>query len=223
MNLNRKKNFITSLHNSTKRNYLDRMINNKVYCMNIASKYDKDYWDGDRKFGYGGYKYIPGRWKNLAQKLIQNYSLNDNSKILDVGCGKGYVLQELKLLMPNIKIVGIDISDYSIENAHPNIKDFLSICDARESLPYNENEFDLVISLGALHNFILPDLVKALSEMERVGHKKYLMVESYRNSQELFNLQCWALTAQTFFDEEEWVWFFNKFNYNGDYEFIFFE
>ena len=219
----KQKNFITSLHNSTKRNYLDRMINDKVNCMKVASEYGQDYWDGDRKFGYGGYNYIPGRWKNLAKDLILNYSLTEKSKILDIGCGKGYLLQELKILMPNLTIHGIDRSKYSISNAHPNIKEFLSIQDARKILSFNDNEFDLVISLGTFHNFVLPDLVTAISEMERIGKKKYLMVESYRNNQELFNLQCWALTAQTFFNQEEWIWFFNQFKYTGDYEFIFFE
>ena len=221
--VNKQRNFITSLHNSTKRNYLDRMINDKVNCMKVASEYDKDYWDGDRKFGYGGYNYIPGSWKNLAKDLILNYSLTEKSNILDIGCGKGYLLQELKILIPNLSITGIDRSKYSISNAHPNIKKFLSILDARKILPFNDNEFDLVISLGTFHNFVLPDLVTALNEMERIGKKKYLMVESYRNNQELFNLQCWALTAQTFFNEEEWIWFFNQFKYTGDYEFIFFE
>jgi len=223
MNKIRQKHFITSLHNSTKRNYLERMINNKVFCINVASKYDKDYWDGDRKFGYGGYQYIPGRWKNLAKELINTYSLNNKSNVLDIGCGKGYLLQELKLLIPDLKVTGIDISNYSILNAHPNIKKFLSIHDARKKLPFEENQFDLVFSLGAFHNFILPDLVNSLTEMERVGRQKYLMVESYRDSQELFNLQCWALTAQTFFNQKEWIWFLDKFYYSGDYEFIFFE
>ena len=223
MAIKTQRNFVTSLHNSTKRNYLERMINDKVSCMNIAKEYGKDYWDGDRKFGYGGYHFIPGRWRSLAKDLISNFSLTDASSILDIGCGKGYLLEELKILIPNLTIQGIDISSYSINNSHPNIKPFLSIQDARKSLPFKNNEFDLVISLGTFHNFALYDLVTALTEMERIGIKKYLMVESYRNTQELFNLQCWALTAQTFFKQEEWIWLFDKFKYSGDYEFIFFE
>ena len=81
---------VTNLHKSTKRDYLKRMIDNKVQCMTIAKKYGYDYWDGNRKYGYGGYKYIPGKWTSVAKRLIKNYKLNDNSKILDVGCGKAY-------------------------------------------------------------------------------------------------------------------------------------
>ena len=92
------RNFVSKLHLSTKRNYLERMINNKTHCMKIAKKYGKDYWDGKRKYGYGGYKYIPGKWKPIAKKIIKTYKLNSKSKILDVGCGKAYLLYEIKLL-----------------------------------------------------------------------------------------------------------------------------
>ena len=90
------------------------MINKKVFCMKIAKKYGKDYWDGPRKYGYGGFKYIPGRLTPVA-KLIKNYNLNNKSKILDVGCGKGYLLYEIKKIIPGAKIVGIDISKYALK------------------------------------------------------------------------------------------------------------
>ena len=105
--MKKEKNFVTSLHMSTKRNYLQRMTNNKVKCMEVAKKYGKDYWDGERSFGYGGYKYIPGRWKPVAEKLIQTYNLSSFSKILDVGCGKGFLLYEMQKILPNIELYGI--------------------------------------------------------------------------------------------------------------------
>ena len=216
------RNIVTSLHESTKRDYLARMIDDKVYCMKIAKKYGKDYWDGDRRYGYGGYKYMPGRWKLVAEKLIKIYSLNSKSKVLDVGCGKGYLLHEMKLLIPNLNIVGIDSSDYGLENAKEEIKPFIYKHKAEDRLPYKNKEFDLVISLGVFHNLRLSDLKIALSEVERVSRQGYLMLESYRNEKELFNLQCWALTAESFFDKEEWEWVYNYFGYNGDYEFIYF-
>jgi len=202
---------------------LARMIDDKVHCMNIAKKYGEDYWDGDRRYGYGGYKYIPGRWKPVAEKFIEIYNLKSNSKVLDIGCGKGYLLHEMKLLIPDLDITGIDSSDYGLKNAKDEIKPFLYKHKAENKLPYADNEFDLVISLGALHNLRLPELRAALSEMERVGKQSYLMLESYRNEKELFNLQCWALTAESFFDKDEWIWLYNNFGYTGDYEFIYFE
>ena len=216
-------NIVTSLHKSSNRDYLARMIDNKVYCMSLAKKYGEEYWDGDRRYGYGGYKYIPGRWKPIAEKLINIYNLKSDSKVLDIGCGKGYLLYELKLLIPDLDITGIDFSDYGLDNAKDEIKPFIFKHKAEEKLPFKSNEFDLVISLGTLHNLRIPELKAALSEMNRVGNKGYLMLESYRNENELFNLQCWALTAESFFDKQEWIWLYNHFGYNGDYEFIYFE
>jgi ubiquinone/menaquinone biosynthesis C-methylase UbiE len=191
--------------------------------MKISKQYDEDYWDGDRRYGYGGYKYIPGRWKPVAEQLIKAYSLTSNSKVLDMGCGKGYLMHEIKLLIPDIDIIGIDSSSYALVHAKDEIKPFLFKHKVEEKLVYKDNEFDLVISLGTFHNLRLPDLRTALIEMERVGKCGYLMLESYRNEKELFNLQCWALTAESFFDKDEWIWLYNNFGYTGDYEFIYFE
>ncbi len=216
-------NFVTPLHKKTKRNYLERMKNEKVHCSKVAKKYSKEYWDGDRKFGYGGYKYIPGRWKPVAEKLIKKYKLNSKSKILDVGCGKGFLLNEIKLLEPGLEIHGFDFSDYAIKNSHKNIKSNIFLHDIRNKFPYKNKEFDLVISLGTIHNLKIFEIKNAMEEIERVGKSSYVMVESYRNLQELFNLQCWALTCESFLSTEEWLWIYKRFNYNGDYEFIFFE
>ena len=216
-------NITTALHESTNRDFLARMFDDKVHCMKLAKQYGKDYWDGDRRYGYGGYKYMPGRWKPVAEDLIKIYNLKSDSKVLDIGCGKGYLLHEMKLLIPDLDIVGIDSSDYGLENAKEEIKPFIHKHKAEVKLPYKDKEFDLVISLGTFHNLRLLELKIALSEMERVGKKGYLMLESYRNENELFNLQCWALTAESFFDEDEWVWLYKHFGYTGDYEFIYFE
>ena len=216
-------NFVTSLHKATKRKYIDRMVDDKVNCMLKAKQYEYDYWDGDRRYGYGGYKYIPGRWKPVAEQLINNYNLNDESSILDIGCGKGYLLYELKLLLPGLKINGFDISDHGISNAKEEIKKYIFKHKAQDPYPFQDNEFDLVISLGCFHNLRIFELQNAIKEMERVGKQGYLMLESYRNEQELFNVQCWALTCESFFDTEEWIWIYNHFGYTGDFEFIFFE
>ncbi|MDA9660263.1 class I SAM-dependent methyltransferase [Pseudomonadota bacterium] len=215
--------FVTSLHTSTKREYLARMVDEKILCMHKAKEYEEDYWDGDRRFGYGGYKYLPGRWKPVAESLIETYNLNNSSSILDVGCGKGFLLHEIKLLLPEITIKGFDISNHGLSCALDSVKDDLFIHKAQELYPFKNNEFDLVISLGCLHNLRLMELEVALGEIERVGKQGYIMLESYRNEAEQFNLQCWALTCESFFDEDEWVWLYNHFGYKGDYEFIYFE
>ena len=218
MNLN----LISKLHNSTKRNYLSRMINNKVFCMKEAKKYEKNYWDGDRKFGYGGYKYIPGRWANVAKKIIKRYKLKSGSKVLDVGCGKGFLLYEMLKLQPGLIIHGFDISNYALKRVKKNKNLKVFKYKAEKKFPYKKKSFDLVISLATLHNLKLFDLVNSIKEIERVGKKKYIMVESFTNDKQLFNLQCWALTCQTFLSVNEWKWLYKKMKYKGDYEFIFF-
>lgn len=215
-------NIVTLLHKKTKRDYIGRMVNEKIACSKIAREYEKDYWDGDRKFGYGGYKY-DGRWEVVAQKLIENYKLPKDASILDVGCGKGFLLYEFKKLLPEAKVVGFDISRHGLEDAKDQIKSNLFIHKAQDKYPFSNKEFDLVISLTTLHNLYINELHSALGEIERVGKNKYLVVESYRNVEELFNLQCWALTCESFFRPQEWVWLFNRFGYSGDYEFIYFE
>jgi sporadic carbohydrate cluster protein (TIGR04323 family) len=213
---NRKeKNYVQFTHNRTKRNYLERMSNHKIECMKVSKNYDYDYWDGDRMYGYGGYRYIKDYWKKTAVDLIKDYKLNNESKLLDVGCGKGFLLYEIKKILPKIYIIGIDISKYAIQNSHPKIKKFLKYFDINKKLFYKDKEFDLVISLAALHNLDHTGLDTALLEIERVGKKKYIMVESFTNEIELFNLQCWALTCQSFLSKRDWIWFFNKTNYSG--------
>ena len=120
--VNKEIKLVTNLHLKTKRKYLERMMDNKIKCMIEAKKYEKNYWDGDRKFGYGGYKYIPGRWEGVAKKLIKKFKLNSSSKILDVGCGKAFLLYEIKKIIPNIKIIGFDVSKYAIKSAPKILK-----------------------------------------------------------------------------------------------------
>jgi ubiquinone/menaquinone biosynthesis C-methylase UbiE len=197
-------------------------VDDKVHCMLKAKEYEFDYWDGDRRYGYGGYRY-DGRWKVVAEQLIKEYNLGPNAKVLDVGCGKAHLLYELKLLLPDAELHGFDISQHGLADAPEPIRPQLFRYRAQDAYPFGDKYFDLVISLGALHNLRLFELKTALSEIQRVGKQGYVMLESYRNELEFFNLECWALTAESLFDTAEWIWLYNHFGYTGDYEFIYFE
>ena len=216
-------NYVSSLHTSTSRSYVERMNDGKIECMIKAKEYGQDYWDGDRRYGYGGYKYLAGRWKPVAEVLIKKYNLTNDSSVLDVGCGKAFLLYEMKLLLPNLKISGIDSSEYGIKNAKEEIKQNLFCHKAQEIYPFKNKEFDLVMSLNTLHNLKIFELEVALKEIQRVGKNNYICLESFRNEKELFNLECWALTCQSFFSPEEWIWIYKHFGYSGDFEFIYFE
>jgi len=215
--------FISQLHTKTKRDYLQRVLkHDKASCARVAKKLDKNYWDGDRKYGYGGYQY-DSRWRSVAQNMIKHYGLKNDSRVLDVGCGKGFFLYDVKSVLSQVEIRGIDISSYAIENSKEEVRPFLDLGPAHK-LPYSDNYFDLVISINTLHNLYIHDLEKALQEIERVSKgNSYVVVESYRDENEKANLLYWQLTCECFYRPEEWKWLFNKFGYNGDYSFIFFE
>lgn len=217
--------FLSAVHTSTKRDYLAR-VNDLEYpkakAATLAKQWGYDYWDGDRRVNYGGYRYMEGRWEKVARALAEHYGLKAGSKVLDVGCGKGFQLFELTRVVPGIEVYGIDISEYAIEHCQEEIRDRLQIGNAT-SLPFPDKHFDLVFSITTLHNLHNYDLDKALREVERVGKNKYICVESYRNEAEKANLLYWQVTCEAFCTPEEWEWWFRQTGYTGDHSLIFFE
>ena len=215
--------FIEAHHKKTKRNYIERVNRvNKAESAIKAKKWDFDYWDGSRDVNYGGY-YYDGRWKPIAEKMIEHYKLKENCKILDIGCGKGFLLYEFKKLLPKCEIKGLDISKYAIKNSKDEVKNFI-IEGSADKLPFEDDYFDLVISLNTLHNLFCYQLMDSLKEIERVSKKeKYICVEAYRNEHEKVNLLYWQVTCESFLTPEEWEWFFKQAKYTGDHSFIYFE
>ena len=216
--------FIMKLHSSTKRDYVARVVeNDKADCSEVAILYGEDYWDGNRKYGYGGYRY-DGRQNATAKAMAEHYGIKAGDKILDVGCGKGYLLHEFTQVVPGVEVTGIDISDYAIDNSKEEVKPFLQSGNA-VSLPFEDNTFDFVVSITTLHNLYNYELQKAVQEIERVGNgsKKHIIIESYRNEREKANLLYWQLTCRSFYTPQEWEWFMEESGYTGDYSYIVFE
>lgn len=215
--------FIEKVHTSTKRDYIGRVTeSDKAECAVIAKKFDYDFFDGERKYGYGGYKY-DGRWRDVAEKMAQYYDLKAGQRVLDVGCGKAHLLYELTQAVPGLEVVGLDISEYAITHAKEEVRPFLMRGTA-QSLPFEDNSFDLIISLNTLHNLKVYDLKKAFQDIQRISKKNsYIVVESFRNDREEVNMLYWQLTCASYYAVDEWEWLFKEWGYTGDYGFIFFE
>lgn len=218
----RETDFITKNHLKSSRNYQERATEEKPRLAKIAKQFEKDFWDGARETGYGGY-HDDGRWNAVAQKMIDFYKLSDQSRILDIGCGKGYLLKEFKNLLPQSEVWGIDVSKYALEQGASEVRDHLLLGNATY-LPFENHSFDLVISNMTLHNLLLPQLKASLREINRVSRMhSWIGVESYTNEEQKWNLMRWQLTCECFFTPEEWISIFEEARYRGDYELIYFD
>lgn len=183
----------------------------------LSWRLDKEYFDGNRKQGYAGYKY-DGRWKPVAKDFIEHYNLKSNSKILDIGCAKGYLLDEFKKILKNSTLCGLDISHYAITKHNPRIKKNLCIGNASK-LPFKDKYFDLVISINSLHNILtLNELKKSFKEINRVAKKNiFISLGAYTNDKEKKTLDDWAVVATTYMSVKAWERFFKHVKYKGDY------
>ncbi len=215
--------FVNPLHVKSRRDYLDRVNNfNKGDCAVVAKKFGKEYWDGGRQYGYGGYSY-DGRWHNVATAMADYYQIKAGDRILDVGCGKGFLLYEFTQAVPGVEVFGLDISEYAVENSKPEVKKQIAVGNAKK-LPYESQYFDLVLSNMTLHNLKIFDLFDSVREISRVmKDKAWIGLESYRNEHEKANLLYWQLTCEAFYSPEEWLWVYQQCEYGGDYEFLCFE
>jgi len=183
----------------------------------IARQFGKEFFDGERSTGYGGFKYFPRFWQPVIPTFQQHWGLTGASSVLDVGCAKGFMMHDLAELIPGITVKGIDVSEYAIENAMESMRPHVQVADAR-SLPFADKSFDVVISINTVHNLERADCAKALQEIERVARgKSFITVDAYRSEEERERMYAWNLTAKTIMHVDEWKAFFAEIGYSGDY------
>ena len=185
----------------------------------IASYRDKEFYDGDRSFGYGGFNY-DGRWLPIAKNMCKEYGLTDQSSILQIGCDKGFLLHDFLQVNPEIKVHGTDISDYAIENAMDSIKPYIQKAPFTE-LPFDDGVFDYVIAIGPVYTLNLNDAIKCLKEIKRVGKgKSFVTLGSYTNKENFWLFKNWSVLGTTILHQDDWKEVLKHTNYKGDYKFV---
>ena len=183
----------------------------------LARKFGKEFFDGDRAHGYGGFSYHPRFWQPVIPTFQQHWGLTSASSVLDVGCAKGFMMHDFAELIPGITVKGIDISEYAIQNAIEDMRSHVEVADAK-SLPYPDKSFDYVISITTIHNLDRVELNKSLQEIERVARLgSFITVDAYRNDEEKERMFAWNLTAKTILHVDEWKELFKDIGYTGDY------
>ena len=200
-----------------KKNKVNRVVTRKLKNKLIAWELDKEYYDGDRNNGYGGFSY-DGRWLKLLPAFIKKYKLNNNSKILDLGCKKGFIMKDLKILLPGAKIYGIEDHKYPIRNAEKEIKKNI-IYTNYYNIPFKNDYFDLVIGFSSIYKYNFQDVVKTIREINRVSRKSFFTIASYSNKKEREIFEKWTLLGTTILSKKEWIELFKFLKYRGDYYF----
>lgn len=222
MSLRKQRNFFMEInlmanYPRSKRNVEERGKTKTPEDRAIARQFGKEFFDGSRDQGYGGFHYHPRFWEPVIPDFQKRYQLTANSSVLDVGCAKGFMLHDMARLIPNITVKGIDISQYAIDNVMESVKKHCSVACATQ-LPFPDKSFDCVISITTLHNFEMPELIQALQEIERVKRQySFITIDAYRNDEEKERMEAWNLTAKTMLHVDEWKKLFKEVGYTGDY------
>ena len=182
----------------------------------VARQFGREYFDGERTQGYGGYTY-DGRWVPVARRFAEYYGLRAGMRVLDVGSAKGFLLHDLRLAVPGLEVVGLDVSGYALQHAMDDVRGH-GVRGSARHLPFPDRSFDLVISINAIHNLDRDDCREAVREIERVSRRfKYIQIDSWFSQEQYDNLMKWVLTAVTYFEPEGWRQLFREAGYTGDY------
>jgi SAM-dependent methyltransferase len=198
-----------------KRNVKAR-LGNKEENRRIAMQFGREYFDGTREQGYGGYRY-DGRWIPIAEDIVKHFGLKAGQRVLDVGCGKGFLVKDLMKVCPGLEAFGLDISEYAVANCEPEVAGRLRVGNAT-SLPFPDRSLDCVVSINTIHNLDRAGCIQALKELERVAPGRgFVQVDAYRNPEERKVFEDWMLTAKTHGRPEDWVEILREAGYTGDY------
>lgn len=208
---------LMSNYPKTKRDTKARGASKSENDRKLAREFGKDFFDGERSHGYGGFYYHPRFWEPVVEDFKNHFQLKGGDSLLDVGCAKGFMIFDMQRLIPELNVYGVDVSQYAIENAKPEVAKNCRVANAID-LPFENNSIDVVVSITTVHNLEGDDLIKALQEIERVSSRgSFITVDAYRNDEEKEAMYAWNLTAKTILHVDEWKTLFNDAGYTGDY------
>lgn len=200
----------------TKRDITQRGEAKSPEVIAAAREYGELYFDGPRDYGYGGYRY-DGRWIPVAKDIVEHFGLQPGMRVLDVGCAKGFLVNDLMLACPGLEAFGLDISRYAMMNSLPSVVGRLHQ-GSGDDLPFPDGSFDCVISINTIHNFDRAGALRALKEIVRVGKgKAFVQVDSYRTAEQKDLFLSWVLTAKFHDYPEGWIELFSEAGYKSDY------
>lgn len=181
----------------------------------VLKEFGAEYFDGVT--GYGGYRY-DGRHADAVGGMIRRYGLTPASKVLDVGCAKGFMLYEF-VRHGLHDVTGCEISRYAVGEAHAGVRDRLVVMGA-DALGFADDAFDLVYVIDVVHNLTPARCDRAIQELSRVSRGAcFLQVASYETEAQALALREWGVTVETFRDKDEWRRTFDRLGYSGDYFF----
>ena len=201
----------------TKRNLDERLQEKTEQDRLVARRFGREFFDGDRRNGYGGFTYHPRFWQPVVPTFQEFYGLTGEHSLLDVGCAKGFMLKDFAEAIPGLAVAGIDVSEYAISNAVEGTEAVVQVADARE-LPFEDDSFDLVVSINTLHNFQRDGVIQSLREVQRVSRQwSFVVLDAYRDEEERRRIEAWNLTALTVLSTDEWKGLFAEAGYDGDF------
>ncbi len=202
---------------SAERDTVNRALAKTEQDRAIARNFGREFFDGDRSTGYGGFSYHPRFWTPVIPDIVSHFGLTQDASVLDVGCAKGFMLFDLLQAVPGITVAGIDVSEYAIENAKPEVAPMLRVADATR-LPFDDDSFDVVISINTVHNLDFEGCKSALQEIQRVARRgAFVTVDAFRSQDERQRMMDWNLTARTILSTDDWEKLFREVGYSGDY------
>jgi SAM-dependent methyltransferase len=200
----------------TRRDVAARASSKSPDMVAAACRFGREYFDGPRASGYGGYRY-DGRWVPVARGIVAHFGLKAGDRVLDVGCAKGFLVKDLMAVCPGLEAFGLDISDYALMQCEPETIGRLHLGSC-ERLPFPDRSFAAVLSINTIHNCAREGVIRSLKEIQRVSlGRAFVQVDSYFDEAQRNLFLDWVLTAKFHDYPDGWRAVFAEAGYTGDY------